>query len=101
MTSTPKIVTHYWAKPIPPRQFDWSATFDGYEPGDPCGYGATEIKAVEDLGEQLSDRGDEGGALAAYHKQIRLEQDSRDAAEREDDAAGLGWTAPQWWGYGR
>lgn len=44
-----KIVTSFWAKPIPPREFDWSATIDGYEPGDPIGYGATEQEAIEDL----------------------------------------------------
>src|ERR1035437_6782327 len=29
------IVTAFWMKPIPPRQFDWQATWDSYEPGDP------------------------------------------------------------------
>lgn len=55
-----KIVTDYWAKPIPMRQFDWCATFDGYDPGepngeggyhggDPVGWGATEDEAKADL----------------------------------------------------
>lgn len=57
---SPKINTNYWAKPIPVRSFDWSATFDGYDPGEPdgeggysggdtIGYGATEQDAVDDL----------------------------------------------------
>lgn len=48
-----KIVTNFWAKPIPPRQFDWEAYFDGDEPDDDgrmkAGYGATEGDAVADL----------------------------------------------------
>jgi hypothetical protein len=53
-----KIVTNYWAKPIPDRRFDWSATYDDYDcdcDGDgfftssPTGHGATESDAVIDL----------------------------------------------------
>lgn len=47
--SARKIITDYWPKPIPPRQFDWSATFDGYEPGGPIGYGRSEQEAIDDL----------------------------------------------------
>ena len=49
MAPARKINTNYWAKPIPPRQFDWVATFDGYEPGGPVGYGRTEQDAIDDL----------------------------------------------------
>ena len=44
----PKIITNHWAKPIPDRQFDWSAMEDG---GNEmlCGWGQTEEDAVEDL----------------------------------------------------
>lgn len=52
----PAIRTDFWAKPIPIRQFDWSATYDDYEGGDgydepagPIGYGANEAEAVLDL----------------------------------------------------
>lgn len=45
----PKIITHYWAKPIPDRRFDWSAVTDDYEPGAPIGYGRTEAEAITDL----------------------------------------------------
>mgnify|MGYP003422038161 CR=1 FL=1 len=38
--------------PIQARQFDYVATFDGYEPGDPIGRGATAVDAVKDLKEQ-------------------------------------------------
>lgn len=51
-----KIETNYWAKPIPDRRFDWSATYDNYEGGDgynepagPSGHGATEQEAIDDL----------------------------------------------------
>ena len=51
--SLPRIVTHYWAKPIPLRQFDWQAYYDGDEPNDngsmPHGEGRTEAQAVVDL----------------------------------------------------
>jgi hypothetical protein len=49
----PKIVTEYWAKPGPSRQFDWCATIDGDEPNDnghmAQGYGRTEAEAIADL----------------------------------------------------
>jgi len=35
--------------PIPQRVLDWSATRDGYEPGDPVGRGATPEAALADL----------------------------------------------------
>ena len=44
--------------PIPARQFDWQATLDGYEPGDPCGHGADKFDAVRDLLEQIDERND-------------------------------------------
>ncbi len=50
-----KINTHYWAKPIPIRGYDWIATFDDYDgaedPGNRhmVGYGATEEEAILDL----------------------------------------------------
>lgn len=53
LTELPRIVTDYWRKPIGVRTHDWSATFDGYEPGDPVGYGETEDEAKNDLMEQM------------------------------------------------
>jgi hypothetical protein len=51
--SAPNIVTHYWAKPIPDRQFDWSAHYDGDERNDDgqmmVGYGQTKEEAIIDL----------------------------------------------------
>lgn len=59
-----KITTSYWPKPIPMRQFDWSAvdddTYDG--PGSPIGYGRNEAEAIADLKEQLDDRAAERSA---------------------------------------
>lgn len=45
----PRIVTSNIYPPIPDRRFDWSATFDGYEPGGPIGFGRTEQEAIDDL----------------------------------------------------
>lgn len=49
------ILTNYWPKPFPLRQFDWSATDDNYEPGCPIGYGATEDEAIADLMAQIEE----------------------------------------------
>lgn len=46
--------THVYP-PIPIRDFDWSATLDGYEPGEPIGWGRTEAEAIADLKEKLED----------------------------------------------
>jgi hypothetical protein len=51
-----KIVTDFWAKPIPLRQFDWQAVTDNYEGGDAIGYGATEQEAILDLQAQLEEQ---------------------------------------------
>ena len=54
-----KIVTHFWAKPIPPREFDWSAYRDSDEPDDDGnmmqGFGRTEQDAIDDLVAQIED----------------------------------------------
>jgi hypothetical protein len=44
-----QIETEFVYPPIPDRQFDWRATFRGYEPGDLMGYGPTELSAIGDL----------------------------------------------------
>lgn len=53
-----KIRTHYDPKPIPDRQYDWTAidesTYDG-SPGQPVGYGSTEEEAIQDLKEKMED----------------------------------------------
>jgi hypothetical protein len=60
-----KIVTHYDPKPIPMRQFDWTAVTDNYD-GAPdssnrhqVGYGRTEQEAIDDLKSHLEDDDDE------------------------------------------
>lgn len=54
-----RIVTYYWAKPIPPRNFDWTATRDNDEPDDDGhmmqGWGRTEQDAIDDLIAQIKD----------------------------------------------
>ena len=54
-----KIVTTYVYPPIPIREFDWQAHFDGDEPNDNgsmlAGHGRTEQEAISDLIEQHSE----------------------------------------------
>lgn len=52
MTDHPKIITGNIFPPIPIRQFDFCAVFDGYEPGANIGYGRTKQDAIDDLIEQ-------------------------------------------------
>lgn len=42
-----KIVTTNVNPPVPSREYDWNAVFDGYEPGDSIGHGATEQQAID------------------------------------------------------
>lgn len=60
MTEPRKIITDFWMKPIPPRQFDWCAYYDGDEPNDDGqmlhGYGATEAEAIAELLQNEEDR---------------------------------------------
>ena len=57
-----KVITDFWMKPIPLRQFDWSAVLDSYDGSPDCncpiGYGATEEAAVVDLLIAVEDRAD-------------------------------------------
>lgn len=57
-----RIHVEYWAKPIPPREFDYCATFDSYDgsPDTPAsarpqGHGATAYEAIVDLLMQCDD----------------------------------------------
>lgn len=45
----PKIITDFIYPPIPLRQFDWAAWYDGEEENGPYGYGRTEEEAVKEL----------------------------------------------------
>lgn len=49
MTAEPKIITSNIRPPIPVRNFDWCAYYDGDEERGEYGYGETEQDAVEDL----------------------------------------------------
>jgi hypothetical protein len=55
LTEPPRVITSYDPPPIPTRDHDWSAVFDGYEPGNPIGWGRTEQEAVDDLWEQVDE----------------------------------------------
>lgn len=54
------IVTEYWAKPIPQRNFDWCAVLDGFDgaedANDPSGWGATEEAAIQGLIDAIEER---------------------------------------------
>ena len=50
-----KIETDFWLKPIPDRRYDWTATRESYDGGDPIGHGATEQGAINDLKENEND----------------------------------------------
>jgi len=55
------IRTDYWPKPIPLRQFDWTAidddTYDGASDSRcPVGYGRTEQEAIDDLMTEMEAR---------------------------------------------
>lgn len=50
-----KIVTQNIRPPVPSRNFDWQATWDDYDLGDPVGYGPTPDAAIADLREILGE----------------------------------------------
>ena len=47
-----EIETRHIYPPIPARQYDWEAIREGWDIGEPIGYGATEQEAINDLLEQ-------------------------------------------------
>lgn len=51
-----KICVECVCPPIPIRDYDWQATLDGYEPGDPIGEGATALEAIADLLQEIEER---------------------------------------------
>lgn len=44
-----KIIIHFENPPIPVRNFDWCATRDGWEPGQPIGWGKIPQDALQNL----------------------------------------------------
>lgn len=53
-----KIVLRYDPPPLPTNQFNWRAVLDGYERGDPIGFGETRLLAINDLFTDLEARND-------------------------------------------
>lgn len=45
----PKIITSYVCPPVPFRNADWAAWYEGTEESGEVGRGATEIEAIADL----------------------------------------------------
>jgi hypothetical protein len=79
-----KIITHYWAKPIPERRYDWSAIHDGYDGEGHIGYGRTEAEAIADL-ERLDEEERESKAA----ERARYDYESERAQRGKDIARGL------------
>lgn len=50
------VVTNNIRPPVGTRNMDWEALLDGYEKGDPIGYGPTEADAVYSLFVALDER---------------------------------------------
>lgn len=50
-----KIITSNIYPPIPVRDFDWMAYFDGDDEFGPRGYGPTEAEAIQDLIDNYDD----------------------------------------------
>jgi hypothetical protein len=69
--SAPKIVTNYWAKPIPDRRFDWSAWRDGGNE-NMVGYGQTKEEAIIDLARLFAECA-EAAEQRFYEKHRHLE----------------------------
>lgn len=44
-----KVITDCIFPPIPNRNYDWAAHWDGDEETGPFGYGPTEAEAIKDL----------------------------------------------------
>lgn len=49
------IATSYWRKPIPNRDSDWCAYYEGDEEAGQYGFGATEDEAIADFVENYQD----------------------------------------------
>lgn len=60
-----KIITDHVYPSIPVRTFDWTAVFDGYEPGDSLGTGRTEQEAIDWL------IAEEAHLIASEHERAR------------------------------
>ncbi len=50
-----RVITDFWAKPIPDRRFDWQAIEDGTEESGPVGNGRTEAEALADLAQHFDE----------------------------------------------
>ncbi len=56
----PPYTTDFWKKPIPTRNFDWTAVLSDYDGAEdagfqPVGYGSTEQEAIDDLLQLVED----------------------------------------------
>lgn len=69
-----KIITTFVYPPIPVREMDWQAHFDGDEPDDDghmeVGRGRTEKLAVLDLIEGIDDEDEYNEALAEFEQSL-------------------------------
>lgn len=58
MSAERKIITVSICPPIPSRQFDWMAYFEGSDEDSYVGYGPTVERAIFDLRQSCEDGGD-------------------------------------------
>jgi hypothetical protein len=65
-----KIVTHHDYPPIPTRELDWSAHYEGEEEAGMYGHGATEQAAIADFIENYAEIHDE--RLSEWNRQNNL-----------------------------
>lgn len=65
-----KIIVSNDVPPIPARDFDWCAWFEGREEGGPRGWGPTKATALADLFWQCTDRESEHCAEMELRKAL-------------------------------
>ena len=70
-----KIHTYNVAPPIPCREFDWCAWYDGDEEHGPRGWGATEAEAITDLKDNYEDEPDPDRMREDRDERRRLEKE--------------------------
>lgn len=76
-----KLITHHEYPPIPTRQFDWCAYWDGDEENTGRhGWGATEAEAIEDLRRIQEEEAEAEATLSDYPPGCTCQFESIDSA---------------------
>lgn len=69
----PIVVTHE-TKPIPTCAFDWSAHREGWDEGEPIGYGSNRDSAIKDLLEREAEQAEPQPTPAPYNEEAEQAQ---------------------------